>query len=246
MNSTIGWLATATSRMSAQHRAPLLELARPGGLGDALPAGTVRVYQRDARGNPQFVGEHAIGHTPMGSELGLATGQAFDVKVRPVVEERTRISQRPLDDADALYPDQCPSPKPVTVDLFQSGLWGDTRITAESMKSARPSADERRWRVPVAGQRRGDRHRDLRHPLLGPMRGVRIADRGAGRRPRRRSAQADRHLAGARARRGDRLSRPRTAGWSRSTSHGSAAMRWSARPGTSACPPGQAISASRA
>ena len=38
---------------------------------------------RDARGNPQFVGESAIGHTPMGSELGLATGQAFDVKVQP-------------------------------------------------------------------------------------------------------------------------------------------------------------------
>ena len=58
----------------------------------ALPAGTVRVYQRDARGNPQFVGEHRIGHTPMGSDIGLTTGQAFDVKVRPVVEERTRLS----------------------------------------------------------------------------------------------------------------------------------------------------------
>jgi hypothetical protein len=32
-----------------------------------------------------------IGHTPMGSDIGLATGQAFDVKVKPVVEERTRL-----------------------------------------------------------------------------------------------------------------------------------------------------------
>jgi hypothetical protein len=31
--------------------------ARDGGLGDALPAGTIRVYMRDARGNPQFVGK---------------------------------------------------------------------------------------------------------------------------------------------------------------------------------------------
>ena len=68
--------------------------SRAQGLGDALQAGTVRVYQRDARGNPQFVGEHRIGHTPMGSDIGLATGQAFDVKVRPVVEERTRINDR--------------------------------------------------------------------------------------------------------------------------------------------------------
>jgi hypothetical protein len=66
--------------------------SRDQGLGDALPAGTVRVYQRDARGNPQFVGESRIGHTPMGSELGLTTGQAFDVKVQPVVAERRRIT----------------------------------------------------------------------------------------------------------------------------------------------------------
>jgi hypothetical protein len=66
--------------------------ARDQGLGDALPAGTVRVYQRDARGNAQFVGENAIGHTPMGSEIGLKTGEAFDVKVQPVLERRDRIT----------------------------------------------------------------------------------------------------------------------------------------------------------
>ena len=41
-------------------------------------------------------------------------------------------------------------PKPITVDLVQSGLWGDTRIVDESMKSERLSADETRWKVPVA------------------------------------------------------------------------------------------------
>ena len=41
------------------------------------------------------------------------------------------------------------SPKPITVDLFQSGLGGDTRITAESMISARENADQARWAVPV-------------------------------------------------------------------------------------------------
>ena len=82
--------------------------SREQGLGDALPAGTVRVYQRDARGNPQFVGESAIGHTPMGSELGLTTGQAFDVKVQPIVEARERITERAVAHDRAL-PDH-PSP----------------------------------------------------------------------------------------------------------------------------------------
>jgi hypothetical protein len=67
--------------------------SREQGLGDALPAGTVRIYQRDARGNPQFVGEAAIGHTSMGSELGIRTGQAFDVKVQPTIEARDRITE---------------------------------------------------------------------------------------------------------------------------------------------------------
>jgi hypothetical protein len=40
-------------------------------------------------------------------------------------------------------------PRPVTVDLVQAGLWGDTRIVDQSMRSERLSADEARWRVPV-------------------------------------------------------------------------------------------------
>jgi hypothetical protein len=35
------------------------------------------------------------------------------------------------------------------VDLIQAGLWGDVRITQESSKSTRRSADEALWRVSV-------------------------------------------------------------------------------------------------
>ncbi|KLI63611.1 DUF4139 domain-containing protein [Aurantiacibacter marinus] len=63
-----------------------------GGLGDALPAGTVRFYQRDAQGSPQFIGENGIGHTPMGSTLSLRTGDAFDVFMQAEVESRQVIS----------------------------------------------------------------------------------------------------------------------------------------------------------
>ena len=67
--------------------------SREQGLGDALPAGTVRFYQRDSQGSPQFVGEAGIGHTPMGSELNLATGNAFDVYVQAEIEKREEISR---------------------------------------------------------------------------------------------------------------------------------------------------------
>jgi len=40
-------------------------------------------------------------------------------------------------------------PKPVVVRVVQGGLWGDTRITAESIASTRPDADSAAWDVPV-------------------------------------------------------------------------------------------------
>jgi hypothetical protein len=142
-----GWLSTSDQPLSA-NTVLRFSSSRNQGLGDALPAGTMRVYQRDARGNPQFVGEHRIGHTPMGSDIGLATGQAFDIKVRPVVEERTRLSSERWR-TRMRYTLTNASPQAVTVDLVQSGLWGDTRIVDQSLRSERLSADDVRWRVPV-------------------------------------------------------------------------------------------------
>jgi hypothetical protein len=67
--------------------------SREGGLGDALPAGTVRFYQRDKAGTPQFIGESGIGHTPAGSELMLKTGDAFDIFVQASVQARNVITR---------------------------------------------------------------------------------------------------------------------------------------------------------
>jgi hypothetical protein len=122
--------------------------SRDQGLGDALPAGTIRFYQRDARGDPQFVGETGIGHTPMGSELELSTGQAFDVKVQPVTERRQRLSDTRWRTA-MRYTLTNAREVEVSVDLIQSGLSGDTRVIEESLPSERRSADELVWRVPV-------------------------------------------------------------------------------------------------
>jgi hypothetical protein len=141
------WLGTFEQPQSA-NTVLRFSTSRDQGLGDALPAGTVRVYQRDARGNPQFVGESAIGHTPMGSELGLVTGAAFDVKVKPTVERRERINSERWR-TTMRYTLTNARPNAVTVDLMQSGLWGDTRIITESQPSERRSADDTLWRVQV-------------------------------------------------------------------------------------------------
>jgi len=144
------WLGTQVDPQSA---ASVLRFssARAGGVGDALPAGTVRVYQRDARGQAQFTGESRIPHTPQGSSIALRTGDAFDVKVKPTVVKRTALSPFRWR-TDMSYTLTNARPRPVTVDVTQSGLdWGydDTRIVAESQKSERRDSNAAVWHVQV-------------------------------------------------------------------------------------------------
>ena len=49
------------------------------GLGIPLPAGVVRTYKKDSRGNIQFVGEDQIDHTPADEIVRLKLGTVFDV-----------------------------------------------------------------------------------------------------------------------------------------------------------------------
>lgn len=88
---SVDWLQNDSGPQAAAS-ALSFATSRAAGLGDALPAGTVRFYQRDAQGTPQFIGESGIGHTPVGSQLLLRTGDAFDVYVQAQVEKREKIS----------------------------------------------------------------------------------------------------------------------------------------------------------
>jgi hypothetical protein len=149
------------------------------GVGDAMPAGVVRVYMRDARGEAKFVGETRIDHTSAGAEVDLVTGLAFDVKVQPVVEKREQVNEgewkqtsryRIVDSAGRVTTTTVETPdefyrttmryivtnarsKPVTVTVKQQGLgsWTrETRVTSESIEGKQEGDDTRKWEVPVA------------------------------------------------------------------------------------------------
>jgi hypothetical protein len=141
------WLGTAETPQSARSVYRFSTSSRAG-LGDQLPAGILRFYMRDKHGDPQYIGESQIDHTPMGSTLSLSTGDAFDVKVQPTVLKRTSIGDFTWR-TDMRYTLTNALPKPVTVAVLQDGLWGDTTINTESQKSTRPSADVAEWRVPI-------------------------------------------------------------------------------------------------
>jgi hypothetical protein len=118
------------------------------GLGDQLPAGILRFYIRDRQGDPQFIGESRIDHTPMGSTLSVATGDAFDVKVKPVVEKREKIGEYRWR-TSMRYTLTNATPNAITVTLQQDGLWADTRIQTESLRSTRLDASLVQWSVSV-------------------------------------------------------------------------------------------------
>jgi hypothetical protein len=142
-----GWLGTADAPQSAQS-VYRFSTGAHAGLGDQLPAGILRFYLRDKRGDPQFIGESRVDHTPMGSTLALVTGDAFDVKVHAVVDKRTRAAGQRWQ-SDMRYELTNALPTQVTVHLLQEGLWGDSRITAESQKSTRTRSDSAEWAVTV-------------------------------------------------------------------------------------------------
>lgn len=122
--------------------------AKLAGLGSQLPAGTMRVYMRDAAGDPKFVGENAIGHTPGGSELSIKTGEAFDVSSQATLVAESRVSKR-LTRYEMKYLLRNAKDQPVTVELRQGGLGRDSTVKTESLKGRRIDANTLGWSVLV-------------------------------------------------------------------------------------------------
>lgn len=125
--------------------------ARDRGLNAQLPAGIMRVYVRDQAGDPKFIGERQIPHTPQGSELSLKTGEAFDVTVQPTLEARDGVPYRSWSYTRVRmkYLVRNAKPEPVTVEVRSEPGWGDYNIGAESLPSREAGHGVRVWSVPV-------------------------------------------------------------------------------------------------
>jgi hypothetical protein len=140
-----------------QHVPSVLKFSndRATGLGAPLPAGSVRVYMRDASKALKFIGANDIGHTPQGSDLSLPLGDAFDVTVQP-----TQLSQSIVDKHrtrhEMSYLLRNAGTRPVTVRLRQSDPAGDSDIKAikESLAGRKIDARTLEWNVsvPAGGQ----------------------------------------------------------------------------------------------
>jgi hypothetical protein len=121
------------------------------GLGLPLPQGTVRVYQRDAEGRAQFIGEDRIEHTPKNETVRLLLGNAFDVSAD---KKQTDFKVRPQpgrhDAYESAYEIVLRNAKaePVTVTVREP-VPGDWTMLQESQRHAKVAAGTAQWRVTV-------------------------------------------------------------------------------------------------
>lgn len=60
----------------------ILDNKKANQLGMPMPAGVIRTYQNDSKGNMQFIGEDSIKHTPENETITLQMGESFDVTVK--------------------------------------------------------------------------------------------------------------------------------------------------------------------
>jgi hypothetical protein len=109
------------------------------GLGMPLPKGNVKVYQRDASGSVQMLGEDAIDHTPKDERISLVVGRSFDV-----VAERRRTNFRRLapTTVEESFEIEVRNRKstPETVHVYER-RYGDWKVTQKSQDFAKLDAN---------------------------------------------------------------------------------------------------------
>lgn len=119
-----------------------------------LPAGRVRVYEAAGDGPSLFSGEAQIGHTPVGGEITLHLGEAFDITAEARQTAFERLSDRSYESAGEVVV-QNAKPEAVEVEVV-GNLPQGTRILQESAPHEAESATRPVWTltVPAGGEAR--------------------------------------------------------------------------------------------
>jgi hypothetical protein len=121
--------------------------AEKSGLGMPLPAGNLRVYQKDSRGGVLFIGEDRIEHTPKDENITVHIGNAFDV-----VSERKQTDYKRIDTHvwEMEYEITLRNHKdtPIVVQVNEP-IGGDWEMLSSTYKYTKTGAFAARFDVPV-------------------------------------------------------------------------------------------------
>jgi hypothetical protein len=118
------------------------------GLGIPLPAGNVRVYQKDSKGGILFAGEDRIDHTPKGEFVNIHIGNAFDVVAEHKQTDYKRIDTHTWEmEFEVTLRNH--KDGPVTVQVNEP-IGGDWKMLSSTYKYTQTAAFAAQFIVPVA------------------------------------------------------------------------------------------------
>jgi hypothetical protein len=123
--------------------------AQTNKLGMPLPAGTIRLYKKDDKGNQQFIGEDRIDHTPKDEDIRVKVGDAFDI-----VAERKQTDYKVLSSGhlyEYAYEIKIRNHKdtPVTI-VVNEPIGGDWEMISSTFEAKKTAAFAAQFSVPVA------------------------------------------------------------------------------------------------
>src|SRR6266481_2476586 len=123
--------------------------AQTNKLGLPLPAGTIRLYKKDDKGNQQFIGEDRIDHTPKDEDVRVKVGDAFDI-----VAERKQTDYKVIASGhvyEYAYEIKIRNHKdtPVTI-VVNEPIGGDWEMVASTFEAKKTAAFAAQFNVPVA------------------------------------------------------------------------------------------------
>jgi hypothetical protein len=117
------------------------------GLGMPLPAGNLRVYQKDSKGGVLFIGEDHIDHTPKDETVTVHIGNAFDV-----VAERKQTDYKKIDihtwEMEFEITLRNHKDSPIVVEVNEP-IGGDWEMLSSSYKFTKTAAWAAQFKVPV-------------------------------------------------------------------------------------------------
>ena len=117
------------------------------GLGTPLPAGNVRVYQKDSKGGVLFIGEDHIDHTPKDESVTVKIGNAFDV-----VAERKQTDYKKIGDRIWQMEFEITlrnhKDTPIIVEVNEP-IGGDWEMLSSNFQYTKTAAFAARFNVPV-------------------------------------------------------------------------------------------------
>src|SRR5437870_3489914 len=117
-------------------------------LGMPLPAGTIRLYKKDDKGNQQFIGEDRIDHTPKDEDVRVKVGDAFDIVAERKQTDYKVIARNLYEYA---YEIKIRNHKDSAINVVvNEPIGGDWEMISSTFEAKKTAAFAAQFNVPVA------------------------------------------------------------------------------------------------